>query len=161
MKKKKRILILGGFCLLLLITGTINILVNNYVASETTSTNNDQVVTTGNFFTNYRTDRTDTRDQELLYLDAIIASEATSAEAKTNAETERAELVKNMELELVLEGLIKAKGFEDCVVSSLNSNVSVIVKSGELVSSEVAQIVEIIQNQTGLDIDNIRIIPVE
>jgi len=63
--------------------------------------------------------------------------------------------------ENVLERLILAKGFADAVISSSNGNISVIVKSAELTKAEVAQIVEIVQTQTGLDIDNIKIIPVE
>ena len=63
--------------------------------------------------------------------------------------------------ELIMEGLIKAKGFEDVIVTTSNTNVNVIVKSTELQSSQVAQIVSIVQEQTSKSIDNIKIIPVE
>ena len=66
-----------------------------------------------------------------------------------------------METELVTEGLIKAKGFEDVIVTSTNANVNVVVKSAELTSNQVAQIVSIVQEQTGMAIDYIKIIPVE
>ena len=62
-----------------------------------------------------------------------------------------------METELVTEGLIKAQGFEDCIVTTSSSAVNVIVKSGELTSSEVAKIVNIVKDQTGAKIDNIKI----
>ena len=42
-----------------------------------------------------------------------------------------------------------------------NSNINVIVKATELQSSQVAQIVSIVQEQTSKSIDNIKIIPVE
>ena len=41
------------------------------------------------------------------------------------------------------------------------SNVNVIVKDTNLEASEVAQIVQIVQDSTGKSIDNIKIIPVE
>ena len=77
------------------------------------------------------------------------------------AESKKLSLISNMETELVTEGLIKAQGFEDCIVTSSSSSVNVVVKAGELSSSEVAKIVSIVKEQTGASIDNIKIIPVE
>ena len=64
-----------------------------------------------------------------------------------------------MSSELVIEGLIKAKGFEDCIVTKLDPNVKITVKcvDATLTSSEVAQIVSIIKEQTNAGIDNIQI----
>ena len=96
-----------------------------------------------------------------MYLDAIISSETATAEAKQVAENKKVEIVKMMEQELVLEGLIKSKGFEDTIVTMTTSNINVIVKDATLEASEVAQIVSIVKDSTGKDIDNIKIIPVE
>lgn len=162
MSKKKKFFIITAFCLLLLVTGTINVLVNNSIISKDRSTPTDAtVVTAGNFFTNYRTNRTSTRNEELLCLDAIIASSTSSTEAIANAEKEKIKLVAAMESEMTIEGLIKAKGFEDVIISDLNNSITVIVKSAELNKAEVAQIVDVVQNQTSYDIENIKIIPVE
>ena len=157
MSKKKKIIILATMFVLLVVTGYLNIVLNG---SATTTTNSQNVVT-GNFFTTYRSDRQSTRDQEIAYYDAIIASPTTSSEARKNAETKKQELVATMEMELVTEGLIKAKGFEDVVVTNSNSCINVIVKSAELRSNEVAQIVAIVQEQSNVGLENIKIIPVE
>ncbi len=157
MSKKKKIVILATMFVLLVVTGYLNIVLNN---NATTVTNSENVVT-GNFFTTYRTDRQSTRDEEMAYYDAIIASATSSAEAKANAEAKKQNLVASMEMELVTEGLIKAKGFEDVIVTSSNNVINVIVKSGALKSSEVAQIVSIVKEQANVSIDNIKIIPVE
>ena len=162
MSKKKRIFIISAFCLLLLVTGTINIMVNNSIINSDDVTNPTTSNTTvGNFFTNYRTNRTDTRNEELMYLEAIISSTTSSAEAISNAEQEKIKIVTAMESELALEGLIKAKGFEDVIISDMNNAITVIVKSAELNKAEVAQIVEVVKGQTKYDIENIKIIPVE
>ena len=162
MSKKKRFFIITAFCLLLLVTGTINVLVNNSIISKDRSTPaGATVVTAGNFFTNGGTNRTSTRNEELLCLDAIIASSTSSTEAIANAEKEKIKLVAAMESEMTIEGLIKAKGFEDVIISDLNNSITVIVKSAELNKAEVAQIVDVVQNQTNYDIENIKIIPVE
>ena len=141
MSKKKKIVILATMFVLLVVTGYLNIALNN---NSVTTTSGENVVT-GNFFTTYRSDRQSTRDQEIAYYDAIIASATSSADAKSAAETKKQELVSTMEMELVTEGLIKAKGFEDVIVTSSNNCINVIVKSPELTSGEVAQIVSIVQ----------------
>lgn len=153
--KKKKIIILSVMAVLLVVTGYLNIALNRGVVE--TSGN----VTTANFFSTYRSDRESVRNEEIKYYNAIIASTDSSAEAKANAETKRADLIKAMETELVTEGLIKAKGFEDVIVTSTTSNVKVVVKSAELTKTQVAQIVDIVKEQTGLAIDYIKIIPVE
>ena len=66
-----------------------------------------------------------------------------------------------MEKELVTEGIIRGKGFEDAIVTSSSSNVNVFVKSAELTSTEVAQITTVVTEQLGVEIDKIIIIPSE
>lgn len=159
LSKKKKIIILSIMAILLVVTGYLNITLNSGI--EDASTNLNTETQQGSFFNTYRTDRELTRSQEILYLDAILSSQTSSEDAKLVAENKKVELVKTMELELVIEGLIKAKGFDDVIVTNTTSNVNVIVKSAELSASEVAQIVSIIQEQTGKGIDNIKILPVE
>ena len=157
MNKKRKIVILSVMFVLLVATGYLNIVLNGNTATIANSSN----VVTGNFFTTYRSDRQSTRDQEIACYDAIIASATASSEAKATAEAKKQALVSTMEMELVTEGLIKARGFEDVVVTNSNSCVNVIVKSATLTSSEVAQIVSIVQEQSNMSLDNIKIIPVE
>ncbi len=156
LSKKKKMIILGAMLMLLVVTGYLNVILNKE-AINTSST----AVTSSNFFVTYREDREITRDQEILYYDAIIASASSSEDAIELAETKRSDLISSMEKELVMEGLIKAKGFEDAVVTSTSGAINVIVKSAQLSSAEVAQIVEVIQLQTNAELDNIKIIPVE
>ena len=66
-----------------------------------------------------------------------------------------------MEKELVTEGIIRGKGFEDAIVTSSASNVNVFVKSAELTSAEVAQITSVVTEQLSVEIDKIIIIPSE
>lgn len=156
MKKRTKIIIIAVMVLLLGVTGYLNVMLNKSV-----SNNNDGTTTTSGYFQTYRTDRESTRDQEMLYYDAIIASESSSEEAIKNAEEAKLALIDQMEQELVVEGLIKSKGFADCVVTISDSNVNAVVKAAELTSGEVAQIVSVIQTELSVGIENIKIIPVE
>lgn len=156
MKKRTKIIIIAVMVLLLGVTGYLNVMLNKSV-----SNNNNETTTTSSYFQTYRNDRESTRDQEMLYYDAIISSESSSEEAIKNAETAKLALIDQMEQELVVEGLIKSKGFADCVVTISDSNVNAVVKAAELTSSEVAQIVSVIQTELTVGIENIKIIPVE
>ena len=155
MKKRTKIIIIAAMVLLLGVTGYLNIVLNNNIKQP------DSTTTTTSYFTAYRTDRESTRDQEMLYYDAIIGNETSSADAKKSAEDARLSLVTQMEKELVVEGLIKAKGFEDAIVTISGGNVNAIVKASELKANEVAQIVNVIQTQLNIDdIDYIKVIPI-
>lgn len=150
LSKKKKIIILCTMLLLLVVTGYLNLTLNGSVVPTSSSTN-----TNVNFFTSHREYREETRQQEILYYDAIISSSASSTEAINSAQNKKLEIVALMEKELVLEGLIKGKGFEDCVVTISEGTVKAIVKATELDKSQVAQITSILQEQLKTDIGNI------
>ncbi len=155
MKKRTKIIILSAMILLLGVTAYLNVALNSSIYNDNTT------IETSSYFQTYRSDRESTRDQEMLYYDAIIASDSSTEEAIKNAEEARLELVSQMEKELVVEGLIKSKGFEDCVVTISDSNVNAVVKASSLTSEQVAQIVSVIQTELSTNIANIKIIPVE
>lgn len=155
MKKRTKILILSLMIVLLGVTGYLNIVLNNSAKPTSTS------VTTASYFTNYRNDRSSTRDQEILYYDAIIDSDTATQEAKNSAQEQKLALISTMEKELAVEGLIKFQGFEDCVISMKEDKVNVVVKCASLNENEVAQISTIVREQLGTELKNIVIIPAE
>ena len=71
-----------------------------------------------------------------------------------------ANIASTIEKELYLEGNIKVKGYDDVIVSMTDNFVNVMVKASELNDAQVAQIVQVVQDQTKKSIDNIKIIPV-
>jgi hypothetical protein len=155
MKKKTKIIVLSLMVVLLGVTGYLNIVLNNQAKQTPTTT------TTTSYFTSYRNDRTSTRDQEILYYDAIIDGQDSTAEAVAAAQDAKMSLISTMEKELAVEGLIKFQGFSDCVISINDSKVSVVVKCASLTENEVAQISTIVKEQLGTELKNIVIIPAE
>ena len=73
----------------------------------------------------------------------------------------RDRITSNTTAENKMETLIKAKGFEDCVVYIEDQTVSVMVKTPDLVASEAAQIKDIVLGNTEVDNENIRIVEVK
>lgn len=154
LSKKKKIIILAGMLILLVATGVLNVVLN-----QTAAKGKDEPIIVGNFFETYRSDRLDTRNQTVVYLDAIINSESSSEADVAAAQAQKLAIASSMEQELVIEGLIKAQGFEDCVVTT-GSNINVIVKSQALTEDEIIQILYIVSEETGKSPLEIQIIPV-
>lgn len=156
MSNKKKVLILCGMVLLLAVTAVFNYIL---VSANNGSDNGSTV--TGNFFSDFRSERQTSRSSEMLNLDAVIASAEPGSDTYTVALADKLKLIKNMEKEMFLENIIKAKGFDDVAVSiSLTSdNVNVIVKQGELSTQDVAIIFSAVKNEGGVPAQNIKIIP--
>ena len=153
MKKRTKIIILSLMIVLLGVTGYLNIVLNNSITEPTTTT-------TTSLFVSYRNDRETSRDQQILYYDAIIDNENSTEEAKKTAENAKLDLIGQMEKELTVEGLIKALGFTDCIIS-IKDKVSVVVDSATLTKEEVAQITTTVKEQLGVAEKNIVVIPAE
>ena len=161
MTKKKKIIVLSVMIGLLVLTGYINVALNNSLSSTTKSTTTQTSTSSQSFYTTYKTERESTRQQELQFYEAIIASSTSSEEAKDEAEQNKLALINQMEKELVVEGIIVGKGFDDAIVTQSSANVNVFIKSPELNSGEVAIITDVVREQLGVEIDKIIIIPSE
>lgn len=151
---KKKIIVLVSLVVLLVATGVLN-----YFLNLRSLPNDDEGIVTPTFFMSYRQDREATRAEEILYLDGIISSTTADEETITNAQQKKLGICDVMETELILEGLIKARGFEDCVVTISTDNVNVVVKQEELSLEEAAQILDIIVTETTFTAPNVVIVP--
>ena len=160
MSNKKKIIIICSMVVLLVAAAYLNVFISQKTSKTVSNTIDDGTTTTVSFFTGYRTARDASRQESFMYYDSIIGSETASAAAISSAETKREELVTFAESELVLEGLIKAKGFEDAIVTISTANVNVIVKKeGEIDAADAAQILSIITEETGVTASKVIITP--
>lgn len=158
MSKKKKIIVLVSMVALLVLTGCLNYFLNR---PGSQSAGADNSLTYSDYFTASHNDRDAARTETVMQYNAIIESEATSAEAKANAEAQLAALVKGMETEQRLETLIKALGFEDCLVTVGTENINIILKSDPLTDQEVAQVLNVVVSETDKTAANVRIKPIE
>ena len=158
MSNKKKIFVMSSLVLLLAVTAVFNFI---FAASaQTTSGSGD--VTTANYFTTYRSERTATRNEELVQLDSVIALYEEGDEKYEAATEMKMEIVAAMEKELVLENMVKSLGFSDAVVSvsSDSDNVNVFINSSELNYDTALSIYSMMKNETGIVAGNIIIMPV-
>lgn len=160
MSKKKKIIVSVAMVLLLAATAYLNVILTQ---AETNPKGKNNLVETGNFFTEYRSERESTREQEMLYLDSIITNDRLSTDTIENATKQKMCLVEKMEKELVLEGLIKAKGFDEVAVTMAtdSDNINVLVTADKLSQEQVAQIYNILATEVGATYTDVKIIPVK
>ena len=156
----RRTMTLLAVCLLLLAAVAANVIMNRSegktAKADTAAVSVSAPGAQGSFFDMYRNERDSVRTQELAYLDAIAAQggdEATLSEAQKQKMT----LVDCMESELNTENLIRAKGFEEVIVSMHNGSVNVIVDADALTDEQVAQILDIVLRETGETAENIKV----
>ena len=154
MSKKKKIIILSCMILLLAVTAVFNFVLSN--------PSKDDTVPVANYFTQYRTERSSSRNEQILQLDAIIENVDVDNEALSNALDMKLKLTSLMEQELILENLIKAKGYEDAVVTIglTSGNINVIVKDADFVQDDAVSIYTILQEEASATPENVKIIPV-
>lgn len=110
------------------------------------------------YFAEARKNREDTRKEALELLQDTLADVKSDSAAKEKAVEKAAEIASRMDKESAIENLLKAKGFEDAVVMIGDSDVNVIVKADELISSQTMQIQDAVQSQTTVDLNNIKIV---
>ena len=160
MSKTKKIILLVSMVVVLAVAAYLNIMLLSKKSGENGS---GDVQYTSTFFNTCREDRDTARKEEIANLDAIINVEGDEYEtARANAVAQKQTIVKAMEMEMLLENLLKAKGFEDVVVSvgTSSNSVNVIVAADGLTRENTAVIYKTVATETGYEADYIRILPI-
>ena len=158
MSNKKKVILMSSLVLLLAVTAVFNFI----FATSSTATSADNGVTTANYFTTYRSERTATRNEQLVQLDSVIALYEAGEDKYEEATEMKMEIVAAMEKELVLENMVKSLGFSDAVVSvsTDSDNVNVFINSAELNYDTALSIYSMMKNETGIVAGNVIIMPV-
>ncbi len=158
MSNKKKIILMSSLVLLLAATAVFNFV----FANSSTVASAQSGVTTANYFTTYRSERTTTRNEELVQLDSVIALYEVGDEKYEEATEMKMEIVAAMEKELILENMVKSLGFSDAVVSvsTDSDNVNVFINSAELNYDTALSIYSMMKNETGIVSGNVIIMPV-
>lgn len=89
-------------------------------------------------------------------LNEIINNPSTSEETRKQASNMKLQLVKDQELEVKIEDLLGAKGFEDSLVYINEETVNVVVNK-EIKEKDAAKIFELVANQSKVKYENIKL----
>jgi len=110
------------------------------------------------YFASVQISRQQARDEALEVLQLVIDSDSAIESAKAEAIADVSRIADEIASEANIETLIKAKGFEECIAVINDGNANIVVKTdGALMQNEVAQIMEIVIEQSGISPENIKI----
>lgn len=98
------------------------------------------------------------RDEALGVLQTVVESNEALEETKVQAFADISQIAKDIESESNIETLIEAKGFEDCVAVVNGGVANIVVKSSGLLANDIAQINEIVYEQSGILPVDVRIV---
>lgn len=156
MSKKKKIIILSCLVLLLAATAVLNFV----FISKPPKT--EQNVPTATYFTEYKTQHSSSVSEQILQLDSIINNAENDSKAREDALATKLRLTENVEKELYLENLIKARGYKNTVVmlGVDSENVTVVVEDKEFDTDDAIAIYSVMSEEIETNPENVRIIPI-
>lgn len=118
-------------------------------------------VDSSDYFAQARLSRMTSRDDAVQTLSAILSGGDLTEEENAAYTMEAVNLSQLSESESKIESLIKAQGFEDCVVYLDGETASIVVRSEGLAANEAAQIKDILLTEVTIPAENIRIFEVK
>lgn len=131
-------------------------LVSNDNLQDTTQVN-APVTDSSDYFVSSKLDRETMYSQMLTSYQSIINSTTISSEQKSIAQQEINKINETKNAIMIVENLMKTKGFADVVIFVNGDSVNAVVKSNELSTQQVAQIQNIISRELKTELEDIHI----
>jgi hypothetical protein len=100
-------------------------------------------------------------DTEVAQLNALIGDESAGQDIRDRAREKLLQLTEWMEQETTVEGVLRARGFTDPLVTVHADSVNVLVRQEILSQADAARILELTTRETGQGGGNIKIIPIQ
>lgn len=131
------------------------------VMADGTTVDGDITTSITDYFAAVRLSRQEARDGAVTLLQEAMAYNNDTQDAQTNAQLEQ--IVQTALCEAQIESLVIAKGYTDCVAYMSDDGISVAVASpeGGLQETDVAVIADIIISQSGMTMEEIRVVEVQ
>lgn len=144
-------------------TDTVTSLDMSDVYGEITYVNGTEIVdySSDDYFAQARLEKLTSRDEAVETLKMMLDGGDISDEELTTYTEEAVALSSLIESETVIENLVIAAGFDDCVCYLDGENANIVVKSEGLTSSQAAQIKDILLSEVDIENENIRIFEVK
>jgi stage III sporulation protein AH len=113
------------------------------------------------YFSQVRLTKMTTRDDAAEQLSAILGGGDLSSEEIATYTGAAVDLSSLAETESMIENLIRAQGFDDCVVYLTDDTANIVVKTSGLLPAQAAQIKDILLGEITVPTENIRIFEVK
>ena len=130
-----------------------------FVEGEETDVNGEPVNEIDSYFASALVERKRSRDEAIEVLQLVVENPDALDESKTIAMAEISRIAADIDNEGKIESLVTAKGFDKCIAVISDAKCNVIVKvESALLPNQVAQIQEIVYEQSGILPANTKII---
>ncbi len=113
------------------------------------------------YFAEAKLSRTKARDEAADALKYMLEDANLTTDQMAQLTMEAAAIAKSIETEGKIENLIKAKGFQECMVYLEDDKIDVLVKCTDMTDSEAAQIKDVILGEVELADSSISIIEIQ
>lgn len=135
-------------------------LVNDVGAvGDDTADADDKTDDIDSYFASAQVERKRSRDEAIEVLQLVVDNPEALDESKSAAMAEISKIAKDIDCESKIESLVVAKGFEKCVAVIGDEKCNVIVKTdATLLPNQIAQIYEIVYQQSGILPANVYVI---
>ena len=127
---------------------------DNYGDSQQVGTDAQQE----DYFAAVSLSRSQSRDEAIEVLKLALENDDATEEAKAEATERISKIALDIQNEANIETLVKAKGFEECVAVIGEDSVSVVVSAENLQATEVAQIMSIVFETTGVSPEKVSVV---
>ena len=108
----------------------------------------------------FRTEREQLRSMQTAQLNDIIHDGETDSQTRALAQRTLIDLMAWSEQETTIEGVLRARGYADCVATIHEDTANVLVRAEALTRQETAVILELVLRETDVDSGNVKIIPI-
>lgn len=168
--KLKKYLLLSGLIVALVAVAVVNFIIGNGVNNNQTAdadvpevegaiqADDLAVLSSGDYFNDYKVNRESQRQTEVAYLDSIIENEKSDMDTIKEAQNQKIEIVRVMEAELTIEGLLASGGFSQAIVTVKQGSVNVVINEESITKEQAAKILDLVRQETGEPAQNIKII---
>ena len=133
---------------------------DNYGEAEFVD-NNANLPKDDNYFAQAKLNRSKTRDEAVDALETMLSKTDVMETQQGELLSEATAIAEAIKTEGKIENLIIAKGIEDCMAYFDGESIDVVVKSEGLKQEQVAQITEIVIEETAVLAENISIVEVK
>lgn len=106
------------------------------------------------FSGDYQMERERIRAQELELIQQVLDDKTSVEKVKTEAQKQKLAIAQNMEKELQLETLLKAKGYQDAVVFIQEKQITVVTGS-QMDDQAATQIADLVDGTTAIGFENV------
>lgn len=114
----------------------------------------------GDYFIVSRAEKERARADEQDMMQSIINNKDLDKAAKDKAQAELTRIARSIEKEMIIENVLKGKGFQDVIAFLNDGKVDIVIKDDKnLLPSQTAMILDVVTRETEVSAENVRINP--